>query len=201
MFSSPALRPYLYGVLVLSLSFFQLRCAALAELTALSKVDFAIDRVAQATVAGVSLDNVRDYDDLNPLDILKVANAVRNKELPMNFTLHLTGENPASNSTQARLVQMDWTLFLNDQETISGVFNDEVLLPPGSPVDIPITMQLDLIQFFGTNARDLVDLALAVSGKGGSPQKISLSASPTINTPIGPIRYPGRINIISKTVG
>lgn len=199
--SSAALRPFLALVLIAALSMLHLRCAALQELQALSKVDFSIDRVAQATLAGVLIDDIRSYDDLNPLDILKVANAIRTRELPMAFTLHLTGENPASNNTQARMVQLDWTLFLNDRETISGIFNDDVVLPPGSPVDIPISMRLDLISFFGDNARDLIDLALAVSGKGGSPQNIRLSAQPTINTPIGPIRYPGKITIVSKTVG
>ncbi|MEM1271556.1 MAG: hypothetical protein AAGI08_16035 [Bacteroidota bacterium] len=176
-------------------------CTTLNELRALSQVDFAINDVNQTRLAGVNIDNIRSYEDVGALDAIRIANAVRNKELPFNFTLNLVGENPESNQTQARMVSLDWTLFLEDRETISGVFNDEVVLPPGSPVNIPISMEVDLYRFFGDNLPDLVDLALSISGQGGAPKNIRLNATPSINTPIGPIRYPGEITIVSRQVG
>ena len=178
-----------------------LGCTALQELAALRQVDFSLDRVTRATLAGVSLDEIEDYGSVDPLDLVRIANAVRQKSLPFAFTLHVAGRNPEENSVNARLVSMDWTLFLEDRETVSGVFNDEVVLPPGEPVDIPISLELDLYSFFESNARDLIELALSVAGAGGAPKNIRLSAVPTIQTAVGPIRYPGRIDIVSTTVG
>jgi hypothetical protein len=192
--------PILFILLGVSLS--NMRCATLQELKALSNVDFSINRVADTNLAGLSLDSIQNYNDVKATDVLKIANAIRKKELPFAFTLHLTGENPPNNQVQARLIRLDWTLFLDEKETINGIFNDEVVLPPGTPVDIPITMQLDLYQFFGDNARDLIELALNVSGHGGGePSKIRLTAQPSINTPLGTLRYPGTINIVNKEVG
>jgi hypothetical protein len=59
-------------------------------------------------------------------------------------------------------------------------------------------MQLDLVQFFGRNAPDLIRLALNIAGAGGSPAQLRLEAQPSINTEFGPIRYPGTISIESE---
>jgi hypothetical protein len=47
----------------------------------------------------------------------------------------------------------------------------------------------------------MIDLALAVAGAGGEPTRVSLRALPTIQTSIGPIRYPQPIIIVSREIG
>ena len=94
-----------------------------------------------------------------------------------------------------QLVGLDWTLFVEGRETVSGIFNDQRVLPSGMTTDIPISMELDLVRFFGRNAPDLINLALNLAGAGGSPAMLRLEAQPSINTEFGPIRYPGRIGI------
>jgi hypothetical protein len=176
-------------------------CQTLKELAALRQVNFAIDRVADVQLAGIDVDRIRSFSDLGPADALKLTRAVAQRELPLSFQLHLLAENPPDNSVSARLVKLDWMLLLEDKETISGVFEDEVVLPPGQPQDVPFAISLDLMEFFEQSAPDLVDLALAISGQGGSPKEIKLRATPTVNTSLGPIRYPQPITIISRQVG
>ncbi len=176
-------------------------CQALKEVANLRKVDFALDRVTEANLAGVDLSRIRSYGDLRTSDVLKVTSALANRELPLVFNLHLTAENPPQNTVQARLVQMDWTLFLEERETISGVLDQNLVLEPGQPADIAVPISLDLMRFFGDNMQDLIELALAVSGQGGSPKNIKLQATPTIHTIIGPIRYPQPIIIVNREVG
>jgi hypothetical protein len=96
---------------------------------------------------------------------------------------------------------MDWTLFLQDRETLSGVFADETLLPPGQPTGVPISMSLNLIEFFEGSTQDLVELALSVAGQGGAPKEVTLRATPVVDTALGPIRYPQPITIVSAEVG
>ena len=176
-------------------------CKTLQEIASLRDVRFAIDRVADAQLAGVNLSRVRSYEDLSPTDVLRLGRAASRQTAPLAFTLHLTAENPPSNSVTARMVQMDWTLLLEDRETVSGTFNDNIALAPGEPTDVPISIQLDLVEFFGNNLRDLVELALAVSGEGGEAKQVQLQAIPTIETPLGPIRYPQPITIVNRELG
>jgi hypothetical protein len=176
-------------------------CATLQQIAALRQVDFVIDRVADARLAGVALDNVRNYQQVSALDVARIAAALARGDLPLDFQLHIAGLNPSSNQVAARLIQMDWTLLLDERETVSGRVDREFVFEPGVPTDIPVAIHLDLADFFQENARDMVDLALAVAGAGGEPKRISLRATPTIQTAIGPIRYPQPITIVSAELG
>jgi len=176
-------------------------CATLQQVLALRDVDFELDRVANMSLAGVDLDRARSYQDISLSDVGRLTLAASNGELPLRFDLHLLAENPADNSVDARLVRMDWTLLLQGRETISGTFANETLLPPGQPTDVPIGIELDLVDFFEGNAKDLVDLALSLTGQGGEPKEVTLRATPTVDTAVGPIRYPGPITIVSGQVG
>ena len=174
-------------------------CATLQELANIRNVDFNIDRVSGANLAGVDIQQLRSYDDLSGGEAARLVAALARGSMPLSFTVHVGAENPAGNSVAARLVQLDWTLFLDETETISGIFNDERVIAPGAAVDLPITMELDLVQFVGRNVQDIVELAAAVSGRGS--KEIALRARPTVTTPIGPITYPSDITIVRRNVG
>lgn len=176
-------------------------CATLQQFAALGDVDFSLNGVSGLRLAGLELDRVRSYRDLGLADVGALALAISMNELPMEFDLHVMAENPSDNRVQARLLRMDWTLFLQDRETLSGVLEDEVILPPGEPRDIPISISLNLIEFFDGNAQDLLELALSLAGQGGAPKDVALKASPVVDTPLGAIRYPQPITILSTKVG
>jgi hypothetical protein len=176
-------------------------CRTVREFASLRNVNFDLDRVSDVRLAGIDVARIRSYEDLGMMDVARLTAAVARKELPLDLVVHVRAENPPENRVQARLVRLDWTLFLDDHETVSGAFDDTVLLPPGEAKDLPFTVRLDLVRFFDKNARDLVELALALSGQGGAPKRISLKATPTIDTVLGPIRYPNPITIVSGEAG
>ena len=68
-------------------------------------------------------------------------------------------------------------------------------MPPGRPTDVPLAISLDLVDYFEGGAQDLIELALSLSGAGGEPQDLELRATPTVETALGPIRYPRPIAI------
>ena len=176
-------------------------CATLQQIAALRNVEFSLDRVSDLRLAGIDLGRIHSFEDLGILDAGRMALAVSQKRLPLDFRLHLSAENPATNTISARLVQMDWTLLLQDRETLSGVFDGDVLLPPGQPTDVPLTISLNLVDFFEGSAQDLLELALSLAGQGGAPKEVALRATPVIDTPLGPMRYPRPITILSREFG
>lgn len=178
-----------------------LSCATLEQVAALRQVDFAIDRVADPRVAGIRVDRVRSYNDLSATQVATLGLALARGTLPFEFQLHLNALNPAENAVTARMLALDWSLFLDDRETVSGTLDRSFTFPPGEPQDVPLTIRLDLLEFFEEDAEDLIDLVAAVAGVGGSPRRVSLRARPTIDTPVGPIRYPSPITIVSRQFG
>ena len=182
--------PVVLGLLLLAPG-----CTTLQQLAALRQVDFALDRLSNGLVAGVDIDRLAGGGRVGVTDAARIGTAAARGEVPLSFTLNVGAENPADNPAAAQLLELDWTLFLEGTETISGVYNDDRLIPPGERVTLPIQMELDLVQFFGGNAGDLIDLVSNLAGQGGQPKTLRLDARPTIQTSLGPIRYPGTISI------
>ncbi len=176
-------------------------CSTLQQIVNLRTIDFVIDRVTGAELAGVNLTNVEDYQDIGGRGAIMIGRALAEGELPLRFQLNLLAQNPEENNVTARMVQMDWTLFLENRETISGVINENFVLPPGQVQGIPVVVEMDLLRFFDRNAQNLVELVLSFAGLGGEPQNIRLEATPVIETPLGPIRYPEPITIVSGELG
>ncbi len=175
-------------------------CATIQQLTALRSVDFSLAGVTEASIAGIALDQVGSWEDLSLTDAGRLALAVAQRDLPMHFQVLVLADNPADNPA-ARLTRMDWTLLLENRETLSGALTEEVVLPSGEPRVIPIAVSLNLIEFFEGNAQDLLELALSLSGQGGAPKQVAVRASPVISTPLGAIRYPQPITIVDRQVG
>lgn len=168
-------------------------CATLRQVTALRSVAFSLQGASGGTLAGIPVESTRSYEDLDALDVARLAEALSRGELPLEATLLVRASNPADN-VQARLVELDWTLFLDDRETVSGTVDREHVLPPGEPVTVPVAVELDLLDFFDRQLEPLVGLALAAAGQG-EPRRVRLQATPTIRTRLGPIRYPEPISI------
>lgn len=184
------------GLLVSSIA----GCTALREMSNLRKAQFAIDRVSNPRLAGVDLSGFESYEDLGTTDVLRLGSSLSDGELPMAFTVNLEATNPSSNSADARLTAMDWTLLLEDKETVAGRFEQEVVLPPGEPKNVAVQVELDLVRFFEDNLQGLVNLASAIV-QNEPPQTVKLRVQPTVNTTVGPIEYPSPITVVSKQVG
>lgn len=190
-----------YLLLLAALPLLAAACATARQLAALRQVRFAIERASSVDLAGVRLDHVRSVQDVGTLDAARVASAVLRRQVPLAFLVHVSGENPSENVVTARLVRFSWTLLLNGRETISGAVDSLYTFAPGQPTEMLIPIQLDLYQFFRANARDALELALGLLGRASRETEIALTAIPVLETPIGPINYPGSITIVRRSVG
>jgi hypothetical protein len=77
---------------------------------------------------------------------------------------------------------------------VSGVLDRDFVLPPGQPVNVPVRVRFDLLEVFDGQLEQMVNLALALAG-AGDPRRVRLEARPSVQTPLGPLRYPARIPI------
>lgn len=187
--------------LVVALTLGLVGCATLQQIGALRQVAFALGRIGTGRLAGVDLTRIASYSTLSATDIARITIAVARKDLPLDFVLDVHADNPAENKVAATMVRLAWSLYLDDKQTISGVVDTSLTIPSGGRVVIPMRMRLNLMQFFDGPADDLVNLAAAVAGLNTDPTRVTLRATPTINTPIGPISYPTPITIVTRTVG
>jgi hypothetical protein len=197
---STLLRASVFLCLTVTVGFGLVGCKTLREVSNLRDVRFRIDRVTNAELAGISLAQIDSYEDLGGMDVARLGSALADGRLPFSFTVQVQAENPESNDLDARLTEMDWTLLLEEREAVAGTFDREVVLPPGQPTDVPVDVQLDLRELFDDNLQQLVALATAVAGEG-PPTNVKLKVQPTIQTRLGPMRYPNPITVVHEEVG
>jgi len=163
-------------------------CATLQQFAALQNVAFSLDGVSRIELAGIDMTEVRGFQDVSLTDGLALASAVRSGDLPLALTLNVGAANPESN-VDARLVQMDWTLFLDDRETVSGRVAEEVVLPNGEVTTVQLSTEVDLLDFFDGNAAELFELVRSFAGLGGDPPDLALEVLPVVQTMLGAIPY------------
>ncbi|MDA1102330.1 MAG: hypothetical protein O2956_01850 [Gemmatimonadetes bacterium] len=187
-------------ILALALPLLLSGCATYRQVHALDRVDFSIDDVAHVSLAGINLSGFSEVTDLGLADAAALANAVRTRNVPLSLEVIVLADNPEDND-DARLVRMDWTLFLQGRETLSGVIANDTMLPRGQPTSLAIQVNLNLADFFDGTARDLFELALSFTGMGGAPKNVTLTALPTVQTVFGPLTYTEPIRIVSANVG
>ncbi len=169
----------------------------------LQRLQFKLENATDFKLASIPLSNKKGISDFSITDGLNLANAFKNKKFPTEFILNVAAKNPndgkaGTQSTTATLTSFDWKLYIDGTETINGNINKPIEIPgTGQSTIIPLTMGLDLYEFFGNKGyENVINLALAIGGVSGSTSKLKLDARPSVTTPIGRIDYPGRITIV-----
>jgi hypothetical protein len=168
-------------------------CATIQELRALRSVTFAYDRVTDVRLAGVRLHENMKFSSLSTADVARLIAAAGSDDLPLELVVHVRAHNPRANAVTARLVGMDWRFFIADRSIVNGALAGTYRFEPGEDVDIPVPVALDLAEHFRGGGRELFDVALEVAGLTERKRELRLELEPTIQTGIGPIRYPAPI--------
>ena len=180
-------------------------CSVYESMVNISRLKFKLGDVNNFTVSGINISNKRSLQDFNALEVLSLTSAVASGKLPASFTLNVEAKNPNDGTggypqTNATLKKFPWRLEIDNIETISGNIGNPVSVPgTGEITNIPLTMNIDLIEFFGNKGLDnLMNLALTLGGEQGSSSKLSLYATPTVSSPLGDIKYPGELKIVDQ---
>lgn len=196
------------GAALLAACLFSQSCATLGDIASsfanLQRLKFKIDGVHDFRLLGLDISGKARLSDFGAAGLLTVAQAYASKKLPASFVLDVLAVNPndgtnGTSKTTSTLTSLECRLLIDGSPTVIGNIDRPIEIPgTGQESVIPLRLSLDLLEFFGDKRyEDLVGLALAIGGRGGSPARLSLDAQPTVSTPLGPVTYPGRITIVS----
>lgn len=163
---------------------------------------FKIENITEFKLAGIPLATKSSINDFSPIDAVKLGQEVARNRLPASFIINIAVKNPntgvgGSKPIPVTLKKMDWVLFIDGVQTISGKLNKEFQYPANNTVGyLPLEVSLDLFEFFGNRGYEgLINLALYLGGVKSDPSKIVIEAVPTFSTPFGDYQSPKiRIN-------
>lgn len=176
-------------------------CAIFQQYAALQNVDWTFEGVSDVRVADIALGStISSYEDLDIPDLARLLDAVSRGQLPLELVTHVGARNPSSNSVAAHLMDLDWTLFIEDRKTVGGTLGRSYTIPAGEFVDVPVAVRLDLMEFVEGGSPEALNFALAVAGYGSKPSELRVELVPTIETSLGPMTYPAPI-VVRRKVG
>lgn len=170
-------------------------CASIRQMTALRNVRFAFASVSDVRFVGIPIGPGTNFSQLGLTDLARVSAALVAKRAPLELVAHVNATNPEENLVAARMLELGWKFYLQDQETLTGRIGQPVVIERGQTVDVPVAVGIDLMKVKSGTARELFDLAVAIAGNGPIRQDLKLELTPTIDTAIGPITYPSPIVI------
>lgn len=168
---------------------------SLRELAALQDVDVDVAGTRNELLAGISVSRLRNPDQLRAQDVLRLAAAIRQRNLPLQLTLDLDAENTGASRT-ARILSIDWRLLVQDREAVGGRIGAQPAIAPGRSIRIPIDLELELVQLFGDDLEELVRVARLLAGDDAAGDVDAfLMVTPTVETALGPLRSPRELRI------
>ena len=180
-----------------------MNCSVYQTITNLSRLQFKLGNVNNFAIGGVNISSKSKFQDFSAIEIINLTSTLTSGNFPVSFVLNVNAKNPNDGTggykrTDATLQSFAWKLKIDDKQTISGDIGSPFTVPgTGEAVTIPLTMQMDLLDFFQNNGLEsLINLALALGGQQGSSSRLTLLAKPTVSTPIGNISYPGELTIV-----
>ena len=165
-----------------------------AQMANFANCSFDFNSLNQIQMLGVNLSQGMSQNDLNASQLLSLANAIMNKQLPVTFNVNLDVKNP--NSIAASMAKMDYIISLNGKEVVSTTLNQSVSVPANSTNVVTIPIRTDLFQLFsGESADAIVNLAFRLAGASSNPVNIGIKVKPYITIGNQQLAYPDYITI------
>ena len=167
-----------------------------SELTTFAKCKFKLNTIENISLAGVDVQKIKNYSQLNFMEIAQLTSAVTSGNLPLNFTLNMKVDNP--NPKQAAMNRFEWVLFIDDIEMNAGVLDQRLEIPSGGDAVLPLKMKMNLKEVLkGKTLQSLVNFGLNLVDASGKTSRITIKAKPTIMIGGRAIAYPNFITIKS----
>ena len=170
-------------------------CNSSSELQSLSRCEFRLSGVEDATLAGVKVQNIQSIEDVNLSDALIIYAAAGSSDLPLSLSVLVDVRNP--NPNDAALTKADWILLIDGHEITRGTYEERVVIPAyGGIATFTIPVEANLKEAMsGESQLAMINLGLNLANMGGQASRITLRAKPYVQVGSRLIPYPGYIDI------
>jgi len=164
------------------------------SISRLKECEFEINGVDAVNLAGIELRDGMRSSDLNTGQIMQLANAAFQKNMPLKFNLLVNVNNP--NTKPAALSRMDYSVFIDGVELLSGQLNQHYTIESGQSIEIPLPVQVELFKAMSGQSADAVsNLGFKLTGNNSKQVELLFKVKPYILVGLNAIPYPGFIEI------
>lgn len=180
----------LYSIAILLFS----ACDIIQQVQTLSNCTFEFTGVTNFKIASISLDKVKNLNEISVSDAAKIITAIRGKTAQISFDVKIKGNNP--NRIAASIDKMQYILLLDNQEILQGALNERFTIPAIGSNIVSLQINIDAIKILnGNTIKNVYTLYQNITGKNSSnTSKLSVKVKPTINN----YTFPSYITLTKK---
>jgi len=161
------------------------------QIKALERCTYKVLSASNLTVAGTDVKKLVDNQDFNIGSLPALAFGLLRKDVPMRATLNLEITNPTGDL--AAINQFDYKVLINNQELVDGFVNQQVSIPSGQSIVVPVALNVNVYQFI-SNQKVMSEISDFLKG-GDKKGLVTLKIKPSIMIGGTVVKYPGYITI------
>lgn len=166
------------------------------QIKALENCKYRIVSAENLSVAGADVKKIVNGQDINLASLPGLAFGLLRRDVPFRARLNMEISNPSGNL--AAINQFEYKVLINKQELANGFVNQQVSIPAGQSVVVPVDLNVNVYQFI-SNQKVMSEISdfLRGSANGGSERKglVTLKIRPSIMVGGVLVKYPGFISI------
>lgn len=166
------------------------------QIKALENCRYRIVSAENLSVAGADVKKIVSGQDINLASLPGLAFGLLRRDVPFRARLNMEISNPSGNL--AAINQFEYKVLINKQELANGFVNQQVSIPAGQSVVVPVDLNVNVYQFI-SNQKVMSEISDFLRGgaNGGSERKglVTLKIRPSIMVGGVLVKYPGFISI------
>lgn len=166
------------------------------QIKALENCKYRIVSAENLSVAGADVKKIVSGQDINLASLPGLAFGLLRRDVPFRARLNMEISNPSGNL--AAINQFEYKVLINKQELANGFVNQQVSIPAGQSVVVPVDLNVNVYQFI-SNQKVMSEISDFLRGgaNGGSERKglVTLKIRPSIMVGGVLVKYPGFISI------
>ena len=175
-------------------------------LSTLQRCEFRMSGIREAKLAGVPIGDKRSIGDFRPFsDGITLLQAYRNNQFDLELVADVEVRNPntgnnGTRKTDAVISHIDARLLIDEKQTaVADIVNPLTVPSTGESVIVPVRVRIDVLAFYREKGYDdVLSFLLGIAGAEAKKGRIALDIQPTVETPLGRMKYPQRIRLIDK---
>lgn len=164
------------------------------EMMILSECEFRIAGFRDIYLLDIPMDRIQGVDNLSVTDIFRLTSGLLAGDLPLKMKVNLEINNP--NHRQALLNELQWKLFLKNQQMLEGAVSERVVIPARQTAILPIDVQLNIAELFRKEVvGQVVKFVVALLDESAERPEVMIRLKPSISVAGKSLYYPGWIDV------
>ena len=159
------------------------------------RCDFSLVNIEVIEITNVNISSLKDKGEISMLDMINITKQIFSGEFPAKLRVGLKAEN--SDLQIASIAGLDWKMLMDQEDIVSGLVDNEVVVQNQSSSTFPVIVQVDLIKLL--HSESLPKIMAFAFGENQYEEISKLGAKilikPYYKTKSGIKKYPGYLTI------